>query len=361
MNTEIFKYESVFQLESGEVLNGIELAYQTYGTLNKAKNNVIWICHALTANAKAADWWPGIVGEGKLYDPKEYFIISANILGSCYGSTGPLSINPKTGKPFLRDFPLITVRDVIYALSLLRRSLGIYKIHTLIGGSVGGQQALEWAIEQPELIENLIVLASNAKTTPWNIALNQSQRLAIEADQSFQNQEVGGGKKGLSAARSMALLSYRNHHTYNKTQAEDDLEKVDDFKGSSYQSYQGTKLVNRFNAYSYYTLTKMYDSHNVGRGRGSVEQALSKIKAQTLLIALDTDILFPKTEIKGMKKSIPAAMYEEVKSEFGHDGFLLESEKITNIVRRFYLLTSPDEDTKNRNNPNLIKKLIKQN
>ena len=347
MNTEIYKYESAFQLESGEKLDGIEIAYQTYGTLNKAKNNVIWVCHALTANAKAADWWPGVVGEGKLFDPKEYFIVCANILGSCYGTTGPLSNNSKTGKPYLRDFPLVTVRDVVYSLSLLRRHLGIYQIHTLIGGSVGGQQALEWAIEQPELIANLVVLASNAKTTPWNIALNQSQRLAIEADQSFQNKEIDGGKKGLSAARSMALLSYRNNNTYNQTQAENDLQKVDDFKASSYQVYQGTKLVNRFNAYSYYTLTKMYDSHNVGRGRGGVELALSKIKAQTLLIALDSDILFPKNEIKVMKKHIRAAMYEEVKSVYGHDGFLLESEKITNIVRRFYLLTSPDGDTKN--------------
>jgi homoserine O-acetyltransferase/O-succinyltransferase len=360
MSTKVYKYGSLFQLESGETLDGIEIAYQTYGKLNKAKNNVIWICHALTANAKAADWWPGIVGENKLFDPEKYFIISANILGSCYGTTGPLSLNAKTGKPYLKDFPAITVRDVIYSLNLLRRHLGIYQIHTLIGGSVGGQQVLEWAIEQPELIDNLIVLASNAKTSPWNIALNQSQRLAIEADRSFQNQEIDGGKKGLSAARSIALLSYRNNQTYNQTQAEDDHQKTDDFKASSYQIYQGTKLVNRFNAYSYYTLTKMYDTHNVGRGRGGVELALNRIKAQTLLIALDSDILYPKNEVKAMQKDIQAAMYEEVESEYGHDGFLLESEKITNIVRRFYLLTSPDGDTKYRNNLNLSRNLIKQ-
>lgn len=162
-NINTFKYDKKYILESGEYLPGFTLAYHTYGRLNTAKDNVIWICHALTANSDAQAWWPGLIGEGKLFDPEKYFVICANIPGSCYGSTGPLSINSYTNKPFYHEFPFLTVRDIVGALNLLRQHLEIEEIYVVMGGSLGGQQALEWSIMHPDVIKHLVMIASNAK------------------------------------------------------------------------------------------------------------------------------------------------------------------------------------------------------
>lgn len=230
---------------------------------------------------------------------------------------------------------------MVAAHELLRKQLGIPRINTLIGGSIGGQQALEWAVSKPEIFDNLVLLACNARTSPWMIALNESQRLALEADPTFQQQLPEGGKEGLSAARSIALISYRNHKAYNIKQAETDLQKTDGFKASSYQAYQGEKIVKRFDAYSYYTITKALDTHNIGRHRGSIEKALGRIRAKTLLIGINSDILFPPEEVRSMLEHIPAASYEEFDSIYGHDGFLVENEEISRIINRFFRLTSP--------------------
>lgn len=323
------------ELELGGILKGFELEFFTFGKLNQNKTNVVWVTHALTANANAADWWKGLIGKNSFFNPEEYFIVCANIIGSCYGSTGPLSINSDTQTPYFHNFPTITVRDIVKTLDLLREHLKITKIDTLIGGSLGGQQALEWAIEKPELIKNLILLATNAKHSPWGIAFNQSQRLAIETDATWKSNNAFAGEEGLIAARSIALLSYRNYSTYTKTQTEIDINKTDYFKASSYQNYQGNKLKMRFNAFSYYLLTKVMDSHNVGRKRESVEKALNKIKARTLIIGISSDILFPTTEQKYLTENIKNAQYKEIDSLYGHDGFLLETEKITQQIKLF--------------------------
>ena len=333
------EYKKQYTLESGESLPGFTLAYKTWGKLNKEKDNVIWIFHALTANADAEDWWPGLIGTDKLYDPAKYFIVCANILGSCYGSTGPLSVNPKTGKPFYHDFPFITVRDIVGSLDILRQELGIEHIHTAIGGSLGGQQAIEWATSSPELIKHLIIVASNAASSPWGIAFRESQRLAIAADSTWKESKPDAGKEGLKAARAIALLSYRNYLTYKQTQKEDNDEKVNDFKATSYQQYQGDKLVKRFNAFSYFTLSKVMDSHNIGRGRGGVKQALSTIKAKTLAVGITSDILFPASESRYIAENVAGATYEEINSLYGHDGFLIETPKLTLAIQNFYQRT----------------------
>ncbi len=353
MSKHFYRYKDSFQLESGKVLKGIDIAYHTYGTYDPEKNNVIWVCHALTANSDAADWWPNMVGDGCFYNPDEYFIICANTLGSCYGSTGPLSINPDTSKPYFQEFPALTVRDLIKAHNLLVKHLGISRIHTVIGGSLGGQQAMEWCISNPELFDHLIVLATNAKASPWNIGFNESQRMAIKADSTFDENREDGGLKGMAAARSIALLSYRNNTTYNLTQAEENLQKTDDFKASSYQQYQGQKLVKRFNAYSYYILTKVLDSHNVGRNRKSVPEALSRIKAKTLLLGIPSDIIFFASEVEYMSQYIPVSLYREVESIYGHDGFLIEGETIREEILNFYntsILESESENVFNKQN-----------
>lgn len=335
MDTQIFQYKFDFKLESGETLKGFELAYTTLGKLNEAKNNVVWICHALTANANPTEWWAGLVGEKDFFNPEEHFIVCANMLGSCYGSTGALSINPKTGEPYYADFQKVTTRDMAKALDLLSRELGIIRIQTCIGGSMGGQQAMEWAILQPDLIENLVLIATNARHSPWGIAFNESQRLAIYADKTWNERRENAGQAGLKAARSIALLSYRNAEAYNFTQWDEGDDKVDNFKAVSYQNYQGQKLVNRFNVFSYLTLLNAMDSHNVGRNRGGTEKALSSIKANTLVIGIKSDILFPTQEQVFLACNIPKATYKEISSDYGHDGFLIETDKLTRLLELF--------------------------
>lgn len=336
MEDHLFKYNHPFDLECGKQLHRFQLKYCTMGTLNADKSNVIWVIHALTANAEVDDWWEGLVGEGKLYDPKKHFIICANNLGSCYGSSGPLDTNPTTQKLYLKDFPLVTIRDMARALDLLRQDLGFETIHTLIGGSMGGMQAVEWAITHPNTFKNLILLATNAKNSPWGIALNESQRMCIESDTTWKEHRPDAAQNGLRAARSVALTTYRNYAAYWNTQSETDIEKIDHYKASSYQTYQGEKLVSRFNVHAYYTLTKAMDSHHVGRGRGGIEKALATITANTLVIGISTDVLFPVSEQKTLAEGIKNARYEEIESFYGHDGFLIESPTITSLVIDFY-------------------------
>ena len=340
MNTLAIKQP--FTTETGSVLPELEIAYNTYGTLNSKGDNVIWICHALTANSDVEAWWPGMVGEGLLFDPQRYFIVCANVLGSCYGTTGPASLNPETGKPWLRNFPLITVRDLINVHEILRNYLGIKRIHTIIGASIGGYQALEYSIMFPDLIDRLIVLASGARQTPWALAFSESMRLAMDADQTFLNGNPEGGKKGLKAARSIALISYRTVAAYNQTQKEDDDEKLTSFKAASYQAYQGDKLVRRFNPYSYWCLTNLSDTHNIGRNRGGVLNALRRIKAEVLCVGIKSDILFPTEEQKLIASNAERGDYVEIDSFYGHDGFLIETRLVTDVIRNFWAKTDKD-------------------
>ncbi len=332
---EILQIREPFELECGVSLPELEIAYCTYGALNTAGDNVIWICHALTASANAADWWSGLFGVGKPFDPDKYFIVCANILGSCYGSTGPSSINPSTGEPYGRSFPLITIRDMVKAHRLLRDRLGISNIHLLIGGSMGGQQALEWAVEEPGFIGYLCILATNAQHSPWGIAFNEAQRMALEADPTLENAHPEAGRKGLEAARAVAMLSYRHYQAYSKTQVETDEDKLSGFKASSYQRYQGHKLFQRFDPLAYISLSRSMDTHNVGRGRGGVEKALAGVKAKTLVIGIQTDVLFPPDEQAFIARHIPGAGFRLIESLYGHDGFLVEFEKIESLIRPF--------------------------
>jgi len=337
---ETLKYDQPFITETGATLPTLEIAYNTWGSLNADSDNVIWICHALTANSDVDSWWPGMVGNGLLFDPDKYFIVCAKVLGSCYGTTGPASVNAETGKQWLNDFPLITVRDLVYVHEILRQHLGIRKIHTIIGASIGGYQALEYSIMYPQLIERLIVLASGARQTPWALAFSESMRLAMQADQTFTSGEPDGGKAGLKAARSIALISYRTMHAYNQTQNEDDDEKLTSFRAASYQAYQGEKLVKRFNPHSYWCLTCLSDTHNIGRGRGGLINALAMIKAKVLCVGIKSDMLFPTDDQKFITSNTKGAEYIEIDSFYGHDGFLIETDIVTDLISKFWEKTS---------------------
>lgn len=332
MNT--FHYQQPFVTETGAVLPELTIAYHTYGTLNEDKSNAVWVCHALTANSDVFEWWPGFIGKGCVINPADHFIVCANILGSCYGSTGPLSLNPETGGPFYHRFPFITIRDMVKAHQLLRDQLGLKNIHLLVGGSMGGYQVLEWSLMESDRIENLFLIATSARETAWGIAIHTAQRLAIEADDTWQERSPTAGSKGLKTARAIGMLTYRNYNAFKRTQTDEDNEKTDGFKASSYIIHQGNKLVQRFNAFSYWHLTKAMDSHNLARGRGrSLEEVLKSVKQKTLLIGVRSDLLCPLAELEFLAQTIPGCAFHTIDSFFGHDGFLTEHTRISTLVR----------------------------
>ena len=328
-------HKDVFEFEAGGQICGLKVVYHCSERLWQKNDDrkVIWICHALTANSDAEDWWPELVGPGKLFDTEKHFVVCANMLGSAYGSSGPSSINPETGKPYFLDFPRITVRDIVKANDLVRRHLGIGHIDLMIGGSIGGFQSLEWSIMEPEIIKKAVYIACGARVTPWLTAFNESMRMALEADPTFRKcADLHGGEAGLRCARSIALISYRSYEGYNSTQKELDENCLFADRAGSYQRYQGKKLSDRFDAYSYWYLCGSVDSNNVGRGRGGVEASLGKIRTECTVIGIDSDRLFPVEEQKLIAESIPGAVYHEITSRFGHDGFLLENDQLTEII-----------------------------
>jgi homoserine O-acetyltransferase len=334
--TKTFTYNKPFKLERGAIINSFHLAYTTHGKLNESKSNAVWVFHALTANSDPAEWWPGLVGNDKLFDPKKYFGVCDTMPGSCYGSIGPFDINPGTKNYWYHDFPWFTTRDMVRAYKHLKDHLGINKIHIGIGGSMGGQQLLEWAIEEPQSFEYIFPIATNALHSAWGVAFNASQRFAIENDPTWKEQQVDAGLEGMKTARSIALLSYRSYDTYRLTQkiiSDNLFSKERD--AESYQNYQGEKLAKRFNAFSYYFLSKGMDAHNVGRNRESAEKALEKIQAKALVIGISSDNLFPLPEQEFLAAHIQHSEYRAIYSPYGHDGFLLEYEQIEEAIKTF--------------------------
>ena len=329
-------FNKKIKLENGEIIPELTIAYDTYGTLSAEKDNVIWVCHALTANSDVKQWWPGTVEQGSFLDPLKYFIICANFLGSHYGTTGPLSKNPETGEPYYDTFPEFTVRDMVMCHQMLAEYLDIKCVKMLIGSSIGGFQCLEWAVIQPEFPQKLVLIATSARSKPWAIALNESQRMAIEADNTFGEKSPEAGLTGMAVARSIALLSYRGQAAYDNTQEDIDADtKLSGYRVTTYQQHQGDKIKSRFNAYSYYRLTQAVDSHNLARSRGCIEDALHSIRSKTLIIAITSDILFTPSEHDIMVKWIPDTEYHLIDSNFGHDGFLVENKKLKNIILSF--------------------------
>jgi homoserine O-acetyltransferase len=329
---EVLHIREEFKLEAGGILPELHIGYHTYGTLAPGGGNVVWICHALTGNSDAADWWAGLVGPGRILDPARYFIVCANNLGSCYGTSGPASIHPASSRPFGADFPELTVRDMVRVHCKLADFLGIGDIFLALGGSMGGQQVLEWAIMEPERLRHIALLASNAAHSPWGIAFNETQRMAILADASLGTAHPEAGRKGLEAARAIAMLSYRSYEAYALRQSGDDPDKIGDYRAASYQRYQGHKLWKRFNPFSYIALSKAMDSHHVGRGRGDIPVVLSRVKAKTLVVGIVSDLLFPVSEQEFLARHIPGARLEVIQSSFGHDGFLVEFEVISSLL-----------------------------
>lgn len=324
-----------FTLESGVSLHNVDIAYHAYGELNAEKSNVIFICHGLTASSDAANWWPGMIGPGLAFDTDKYCVICANTLGSVYGTTGPRSINTKTNESYGLAFPFFTVRDTAKLFHIFLTAIGIHKLKVLVGASFGGYQALELALDNI-VVEKLLLLVTSSEESTWGRAIHTTQRMAIEADSTFRNNDDTAGTEGLKAARAIGMLSYRGNDGLTLAQKEVSKSVLKNFKVESYLRYQGEKLSQRFHAHAYYTLSECMDSHDISRNRRlSTEKLLNSIEAKTAVIGISTDILNPPIHQQFLAQHIPKAKYHEVASDFGHDGFLIEHEKISRIVRSF--------------------------
>jgi homoserine O-acetyltransferase/O-succinyltransferase len=281
-------------------------------------------------------WWDAVIGPGKVFDTNKYFVICPNILGSCYGTTGPVGMNLETNKPFQANFPSITVRDIVTLQKVLIDYLGVNKIKTVIGGSLGGMQALEWGVMYPNLVESIIPIGTSAKHSAWAIGLGEAERLAIKNDPDWQNgfytkQPV----KGLSLARQIAIISYRSFASFEEKFGREKVNDSKTYQVMNYLNYQGKKLVERFDANTYLLLAEVMDRHDIGLNRDKVENVLAEVKPKTLAIGISSDILYPTIEQKFLVEHIPNAKYVEIISHHGHDAFLIEFDQLNKIIGEF--------------------------
>lgn len=322
------------ELEAGGVLESAHIAFHTSFERYDGTLPVIWLCHALTTDSDAENWWPGMVGPGKPVDTEKNFVVCVNMIGSPFGSESPASVNPATGRPWLLDFPPVTVRDSVKAMIEVRKHLGINHVDTLIGCSNGGFQATEWAVTEPDLFGRCFFIATNPRMSPYISATMANQRMAIEADPTFREaKSLQGGAAGLISARAQALLSYRCFESYRLKESEKDNDVLFARRVDSYQRYKAEKFVREgFDAYSFYTICNIVDSHNVGRGRGGVEKALQRIQAPTTVVSIDRDAIFPPEEGRRWARLIPGARFVEISSPYGHDGFILETARLSAIL-----------------------------
>ena len=336
-----FAVDAPFHLDSGGELQPVTLRYAIYGKLHE---QATLVCHALSGSARAADWWEGMFGAGHPFDVNRECVIGINVLGSCYGSTGPTSTNPSTGKPYGPDFPLITIRDMVRAQAQVLRHLGVERLNVVIGGSIGGMQALQWAVHHPELVGTAVAIGATPLSA-MGLALIHLQRQVIRLDPDFR-----GGRyeqqpaRGLGIARSIAMCTYKSAALFHQRFArkpnrngEDPLAALDNrYDIAGYLDYQGGKLVERFDANSYLVISKAMDTFELGLGYASEEEALRRIGAKVLLVGISSDWLFPAADVRALQARLRAAgasaAYLELVSDHGHDGFLADTHKLAPLL-----------------------------
>ncbi|MEI6848311.1 MAG: homoserine O-acetyltransferase [Chlorobiaceae bacterium] len=336
-NTQFFDIIEPYTTEFGDLLHSLRIAYRTWGSLNAQKNNVILICHALTGSADADAWWKGLFSKGRAFDETRYFIICSNVLGSCYGTTGPVSFNPLTGKHYGPDFPFITIRDMVNVQRMLLDGLGIDRIKLVVGASLGGMQVLEWGFLYPDVVQSLMPMGASGRHSAWCIAQSEAQRQAIYADRNWNDgwyikeQPPAGG---LAAARMMAMCTYRSFENFQARFGRE-FQYGKTFKAESYLRHQGKKLVERFDANTYIALTKAMDMHDIGRGRGAYEEVLGSMHIPIEILSINSDVLYPKEEQEELARLMPKSRILYLDEPYGHDAFLIDVEKVSRMVRDF--------------------------
>jgi homoserine O-acetyltransferase len=322
-------------LESGAVVPGTRVAYRTWGRLAPSGDNAILVCHALTGDANVDRWWGPLVGPGKALDTDRYFVVASNVLGGCYGTSGPATRHPATGVRWGPDFPAVTIRDMVTVQRDLIEHLGIRSLALVLGGSMGAMQVLEWAIMEPDKVRSIVPIAVGAVHSPWCIGISESQRQAIWADPNWRDGRYDAAlppAAGLAVARQIGMISYRSPASFEERFSRD--MNGQGFQVESYLRHQGRKLVARFDANTYVLLTYSMDSHDIGRGRGGVEAALASITTPTTVIGIASDVLYPVHEQHELVDGITEARYEELDSPHGHDAFLIEAEAVGEIISR---------------------------
>jgi len=362
---ETYVHQGAFELESGQSLESPEVRYKTWGELSPARDNCVFVCHALTGNANLESWWGELLGEGKAFDPKRHFIVCANVLGSCYGSTGPNKIDKRTGQRYGGTFPLCSIRDTVRLHGeMVQRSLGVTKVQAAIGGSMGGMQALEWGLIWPKLVRSLVVIGCGAKHTAWQIAISETQRQAIYTDRKWQGGHFNPADppvEGLAVARQIAMVSYRTAKAFERKFSRRTQEEKPESGAASgsqqpascsprrtlsgtplwetrtYLEYQGKKFHQRgFDAVTYVRLTEQMDTHDVGRGRGGCDAALKGMDLPITVIGIDSDVLYPLPEQEHLHSTLPKSRFETVRSDEGHDGFMLEGTQVGAAILRHF-------------------------
>jgi homoserine O-acetyltransferase/O-succinyltransferase len=349
-----------FEPELGGALEEVTLAYETWGELDGAGENTVLIVHALTGDShvsgepdrehKRGGWWSPMVGPGRAIDTESYFVVCSNVLGSCYGSTGPASADPESGRPYAMRFPVVTIRDMVRAQKRLLEDLGVRRLQLVIGGSIGGQQALEWAVEFPDFVERAAPIAATGALGPQGVGMSELGRRAIMADPDWQGGDYyGTGRSpdaGLALARMAGMMTYQSAagqwERFGRRPASRPA-LYEEFGGrfeiESYLHYQGEDLVNRFDANSYLYLSRAMDLYDVAAGHASEDEAYSRIEAELLFVGISSDWLFPPSEVRETAEKVSAAAsrarYAEIESLSGHDSFLKDWRQLEQAITPF--------------------------
>jgi homoserine O-acetyltransferase len=332
-DTRFFNLAEGFVLESGGSLRGVRVAYRTWG---HRRSGATLVCHALTGNANVDDWWAGLFGSGRTFDPDRDFIISSNVLGSCYGTTGPASIRPGTIRCYGGEFPEVSIRDMVRLQASLLDHLGVDRVNLVIGGSMGGMQALEWAILFPDSVGGVVSIGAGPDQSAWSLAFSDAQRAAITADPRFADGGYMPGEgpvDGLTTARIIAMISYRSPDNFETKFGRN--ESDGGFAVQSYLRYQGKKLVDRFDANSYLTLVGAMDGHDLGRGRGELGDVLAEVTTPVLAVGISSDVLYPVSEVEKLAQALPNAKYRTLQAPHGHDSFLIETDALDRMIASF--------------------------
>jgi len=329
--------DGAFALESGVRLPSVTVAYRTWGRLNARGDNAVLVCHALTGSADVDRWWGALLGSGRAFDPDRDFVVCSNVLGSCYGTTGPASPRPGGASRWGGDFPAVTVRDIVRVQAALLEALGVRRLRLVVGGSLGGMQVLEWALLFPERVDAIAPVAVSARHSAWCIGLSEAQRQAIYADPRWRGGRYppdDGPTGGLAVARQIAMCTYRSRTSLEARFSRDEAANGG-FAVESWLHHHGRALVDRFDANTYVTLTEAMDTHDVGRGRGGWREALATMRVPALVVSIDTDVLYPPVEQEELAAALPAGRLATLASPHGHDAFLIEGEAVNALVARF--------------------------